>query len=59
MLSEKFLGTDLEVTPHINSKIHVWKRQFGCLQSMLSKSGFGWNEKICTIEVDNGCEIYT
>lgn len=53
MLSDKFPGADLKATPHINSKIHVWKWQFGCLHSMLSKSGFGWNEKTCTIEVDN------
>lgn len=52
-ITEKFPGTDLKATPHINSKIHVWKRQFGCLQSMLNKSGFGYNEKTCTIEVDN------
>ncbi|KZV21181.1 hypothetical protein F511_25951 [Dorcoceras hygrometricum] len=36
--------------PHINSKIHVWKKTHGTLVTMLSRSGIGWNESTKTIE---------
>lgn len=36
-----FPGTDLRADPHINSKIYVWKKNFGSLYSMLSRFGFG------------------
>ncbi|KAL8493715.1 hypothetical protein ACS0TY_024772 [Phlomoides rotata] len=42
-LTAKFLGTDLKGEPHINSKIHVWKRQYVCLKCMLGISGVGLN----------------
>ncbi|XP_012842395.1 PREDICTED: uncharacterized protein LOC105962627 [Erythranthe guttata] len=48
---QKFPGTDLKATPHIHSKIHVWKKHYASLSTMLSKSGFGWNETNNTIEV--------
>ncbi|KAL8469986.1 hypothetical protein ACS0TY_032741 [Phlomoides rotata] len=35
ILASKFPGTDLKEDPHINSKIHVWKKQYACLKSML------------------------
>ncbi|KAL8555077.1 hypothetical protein ACS0TY_003032 [Phlomoides rotata] len=28
-------GTDIVVTPHINSKIHVWKKDYGVLSDLL------------------------
>ncbi|KAL8503343.1 hypothetical protein ACS0TY_022180 [Phlomoides rotata] len=34
-------NTDLVATPHINSKIHVWKKKYGMLSDLLSKSGIG------------------
>ncbi|KAL8463401.1 hypothetical protein ACS0TY_034164 [Phlomoides rotata] len=34
-------GTDICATPHINSKIHVWKKEYGTLSDLLSKSGIG------------------
>ncbi|KAK6153770.1 hypothetical protein DH2020_013409 [Rehmannia glutinosa] len=37
------LGTDLKGIPHINSKIHVWKKDYGSLVTMLSRSGIWWN----------------
>ncbi|KAK6128128.1 hypothetical protein DH2020_038131 [Rehmannia glutinosa] len=43
-------GTDLKGIPHINSKIHVWKKDYGSLVSMLSRSGIGWNDSTCMIE---------
>lgn len=34
-------GTDLHVDPHINSKIHIWKKNYGSLSYMMSRSSFG------------------
>ncbi|XP_075514179.1 uncharacterized protein LOC142549226 isoform X2 [Primulina tabacum] len=43
-------GTNLCGNPHINSKIHVWKKTHGILLTVLSKSGVGWNDTDKTIE---------
>ncbi|XP_073062225.1 uncharacterized protein [Primulina eburnea] len=42
--------TNLRGNPHINSKIHVWKKTHGILLTILSKSGVGWNDTDKTIE---------
>ncbi|KAG8379503.1 hypothetical protein BUALT_Bualt07G0095200 [Buddleja alternifolia] len=34
-----FPGTNLCAQPHINSKIHTWKKQYGSLFMMMDKSG--------------------
>ncbi|KAL8549914.1 hypothetical protein ACS0TY_008666 [Phlomoides rotata] len=44
-------GTDIIAHPHINSKIHVWKKEYGALSDLLSKSGIGWNSSTSMIEV--------
>ncbi|XP_073132514.1 uncharacterized protein [Henckelia pumila] len=44
-------GTNLRGNPHINSKIHVWKKTYSTLVTLLSKSGVGWNDSENTIEV--------
>ncbi|KAL8499204.1 hypothetical protein ACS0TY_022251 [Phlomoides rotata] len=46
-------NTDLVATPHINSKIHVWKKEYGALFDLLSKSGIGWNSTTSMIEVED------
>ncbi|KAH6801342.1 hypothetical protein C2S52_001806 [Perilla frutescens var. hirtella] len=46
-------GTDLKAEPHINSKIHVWRKNYASLSTMVSRSGFDWNDSTHTIEVDN------
>ncbi|KAK6161945.1 hypothetical protein DH2020_001786 [Rehmannia glutinosa] len=46
-------GTDLRGIPHINSMIHVWKKDYGSLVSMLSRSGIGWNDNTKMIEARN------
>ncbi|KAH6771362.1 hypothetical protein C2S52_016165 [Perilla frutescens var. hirtella] len=46
-------GNDLKAEPHIISKIHVWKKNYGSLSTMLSRSDFGWSESTHTIEVDS------
>ncbi|XP_073119891.1 uncharacterized protein [Henckelia pumila] len=48
-----FPHTDLRGIPHINSKIHVWKKTHGTLVTMLSRSGIGWNESQKMIEATN------
>ncbi|KAL8533447.1 hypothetical protein ACS0TY_009727 [Phlomoides rotata] len=44
-------GTDILANPHINSKIHVWKKEYGMLSDLLSKSGIGWDSSTNTIDV--------
>ncbi|KAL8541127.1 hypothetical protein ACS0TY_002416 [Phlomoides rotata] len=50
MLGSKFPGTDLKGEPHINSKIHVWNRQYVCLKNMLGISGAGLNSTTYHVE---------
>ncbi|KAL8554481.1 hypothetical protein ACS0TY_002609 [Phlomoides rotata] len=45
------VGTDIAANPHINSKIHVWKKEYVTLYDMLSKSGIGWNDTTNTLDV--------
>ncbi|KAL8485671.1 hypothetical protein ACS0TY_027815 [Phlomoides rotata] len=52
----KFPGTDLKGEPHINSKMHVWKRQYVCLRNMLGISGVGLNST--TFHVDALPEVW-
>ncbi|KAL8483333.1 hypothetical protein ACS0TY_026140 [Phlomoides rotata] len=56
VLSVKFPGTDLKGDPYINSKIHVWKKQYACLNSMLSVSGIGLNSS--TYHIDALPEVW-
>ncbi|KAL8531437.1 hypothetical protein ACS0TY_008148 [Phlomoides rotata] len=55
-LSVKFPGTDLKGDPHINSKIHVWKKQYACLKSMLGVYGIGLNSS--TYHIDALPEVW-
>ncbi|KAL8518517.1 hypothetical protein ACS0TY_009764 [Phlomoides rotata] len=43
--------TDIVATPHINSKIHVWKKEYAVLSDLLSKSGIGWNSSTNTLDI--------
>ncbi|KAL8537101.1 hypothetical protein ACS0TY_012329 [Phlomoides rotata] len=52
-MKRKFPGTDIVATPHINSKIHVWKKEYGTLSDLLSKSGIGWNSTTSMIDVED------
>ncbi|KAL8506643.1 hypothetical protein ACS0TY_017510 [Phlomoides rotata] len=45
--------TDLVANPHINSKIHVWKKEYGALSDLLSKSGIGWNSTTSMLEIED------
>ncbi|KAG6401889.1 hypothetical protein SASPL_138757 [Salvia splendens] len=42
-LRAEFPNTDLKGTPHRNSKISAWKKSYGLLRNILSRSGVGFN----------------
>ncbi|XP_042023846.1 uncharacterized protein LOC121771125 isoform X2 [Salvia splendens] len=42
-LRAEFPNTDLKGNPHINSKMGAWKKSYGLLRSILSRTGVGWN----------------
>ncbi|KAK4381054.1 hypothetical protein Sango_3004700 [Sesamum angolense] len=44
---------DLKAEPHINSKLHVWKRQYSTLCSMMAKSGLRWDDNRNMVTVDD------
>ncbi|KAL8503756.1 hypothetical protein ACS0TY_022466 [Phlomoides rotata] len=46
-------GTDIVANLYINSNIHVWKKEYGELTDLLSKSGIGWNSTTYMIEVED------
>ncbi|XP_073134621.1 uncharacterized protein [Henckelia pumila] len=43
-------GCNLHGIPHINSKIHVWKKTYSTLVTILTRSGVGWNDAEHTID---------
>ncbi|GFP92506.1 hypothetical protein PHJA_001394800 [Phtheirospermum japonicum] len=45
--------TDLCEMPHIHSKKHIWKKDYGSLVTMLSWSGIRWNDSANMIEMNN------
>ncbi|KAF5934076.1 hypothetical protein HYC85_030247 [Camellia sinensis] len=55
-----FPGTDLRASPHIESKIKFWRRQYNLLIDMLRLSGFGWDdsEKMILVDSDQVWENY-
>ncbi|KAG8364693.1 hypothetical protein BUALT_Bualt18G0025000 [Buddleja alternifolia] len=48
-----FSSTDLRAEPHINSRIHVWRKNYSSISSMLKRSSFGWNSTSKTITVSS------
>ncbi|KAL8498807.1 hypothetical protein ACS0TY_021948 [Phlomoides rotata] len=46
-------GTVIVANLYINSNIHVWKKEYGELTDLLSKSGIGWNSTTYMIEVED------
>ncbi|KAL0408307.1 UNVERIFIED_CONTAM: hypothetical protein Sradi_1765100 [Sesamum radiatum] len=53
IMCKQLPNTDIKAEPHINSKIHVWKKNYGSLVAMMGKSDFGWDDARCMITVDN------
>ncbi|KAK4382562.1 hypothetical protein Sango_2859200 [Sesamum angolense] len=53
IMCKQLPNTDIRAEPHINSKIHVWKKHYGTLMCMMGKSGFGWDDSRSMITVDS------
>ena len=43
VLNQKLPNCGLKASPHIDSKIRKWKKQYRLMFDMLNTSGFGWN----------------
>ncbi|KAL0460988.1 UNVERIFIED_CONTAM: hypothetical protein Slati_0726000 [Sesamum latifolium] len=48
-----FQLSNIKAKPHITSKLHVWKKQYSTLVTMMSKSGLGWDDNRCMVTVDD------
>ncbi|KAL7200009.1 hypothetical protein ACSBR2_022172 [Camellia fascicularis] len=50
-----FAGTNLRASPHIESKIKLWRKQYSTLYDMVNASGFGWDdyEKMVLVDSDD------
>ncbi|KAL8482300.1 hypothetical protein ACS0TY_028460 [Phlomoides rotata] len=49
-------GTDIRASPHITSRITIWKRFHGSLQTMLNNnSGIGFNAEIGLLDCHDTC----
>ncbi|KAK4382576.1 hypothetical protein Sango_2860600 [Sesamum angolense] len=59
-LKRAFPQCDIKAEPHINSKLHVWKRQYSTLCSMMAKSGLGWDDSrnMITVEDDSAWDEF-
>ncbi|KAL0430546.1 UNVERIFIED_CONTAM: hypothetical protein Sradi_0680600 [Sesamum radiatum] len=51
LLNRSCSNNRLKAEPHISSKIHVWKKMYGCINDMMDRSGFSWNPTTNTIDV--------
>lgn len=50
-MTKVFPGTNIRANPHINSKIHGWKRDYGSIVSILvDRTGVGWNDSTKMLE---------
>ncbi|KAL0345331.1 UNVERIFIED_CONTAM: hypothetical protein Sradi_4364400 [Sesamum radiatum] len=59
-MARNFPQGNIKAEPHITSKLHVWKKQYSTLTSMMLKSGMGWDESrnMVTVEDDTAWEDY-
>ncbi|KAH6771254.1 hypothetical protein C2S52_016057 [Perilla frutescens var. hirtella] len=49
-----FSWTDIRATPHICFKIHIWKRYYGIILSILTgHTGVGWNDSTKMIDAND------
>ncbi|KAI8530455.1 hypothetical protein RHMOL_Rhmol11G0059700 [Rhododendron molle] len=51
MLIVALPGTSIRASPHISSKLKVWKKNYYSVKAMRGCSGFGWNDSTHMIEV--------
>ncbi|KAK3193621.1 hypothetical protein Dsin_024931 [Dipteronia sinensis] len=52
-LSTILPNCSLRSTPHIESKLKTWKKQYELIYDMINTSGFGWNGVRKCVEVDS------
>lgn len=52
-MGQFFPHSNIKADPHISSKIHVWKKTYGALNTILSRSGFGWNDTAHVVDADD------
>ncbi|KAG8375966.1 hypothetical protein BUALT_Bualt09G0014100 [Buddleja alternifolia] len=52
-MMQAFPGTTIRAEPHINSRITVWRKNYGSISTMLSRSGFGFNSTTNMITVNS------
>ncbi|KAL2230665.1 UNVERIFIED_CONTAM: hypothetical protein Sindi_1660900 [Sesamum indicum] len=48
-----FLHSNIKAEPHITSKLHVWKKNYSTLTTMLTRSGFGWDDSRNMVMVED------
>ncbi|GFZ21494.1 hypothetical protein Acr_29g0006560 [Actinidia rufa] len=59
-----FSGTNLRASPHIDSKIKMWKFHYNLIRDDLNTNGFAWGEQEKEVKVDsedtwrNNIQIY-
>lgn len=46
-------NSGLKASPHIESKMKIWKKQYAIIFDMLNKSGFGWDDVNKCVQVDS------
>ncbi|KAL0295081.1 UNVERIFIED_CONTAM: hypothetical protein Sradi_6853500 [Sesamum radiatum] len=51
LLNKACPNSGLKAEPHISSKIHVWKKTYGCINDMMVRSGFGLCQTTNTIDI--------
>ncbi|KAL0333002.1 UNVERIFIED_CONTAM: hypothetical protein Scaly_2201700 [Sesamum calycinum] len=59
-MAKNFPHGDIRAEPHITSKLHVWKKHYSILTTMMTKFGLGWDESrnMVTVEDDNAWDDY-
>ncbi|KAH9684742.1 Myb DNA-bind 3 domain-containing protein [Citrus sinensis] len=53
VINQKLPNCGLKASPHIDSKIRKWKKQYGLMFDLLNTSGFGCNDVKKCVEVDS------
>ncbi|KAL0433300.1 UNVERIFIED_CONTAM: hypothetical protein Slati_2664300 [Sesamum latifolium] len=59
-MARNFSHCAIKAESHITSKLHVWKKYYSTLSTMMTKSGLGWDDSCCmvTVEDDNAWDDY-